>query len=668
MAYHTNRSSHTASTYDEYRDYDHDYDRSYDRDGYEAYDRPRQNEADPRAGRGYYNNYHRSTARSRSPRGAYSSDRSRGNYYDRDAPQDRSRSRTPPERERFVTRDVIIEGFGGELTDDDIMRELAEELRLTGIEKVTLIRDRKTGLSRGFAFVRFVTTDDSAAFVDTFGPSIRIGEDRCRIAFSRERDEGDRQRRRNEEGEEWKCRVCLLVNYPRRQECFRCQTPRSEVTLTGTLTHPTPTYFTNDGQRDMATSSTPSQFLLFRSLEAGVNEDILSKGVYKLSSASSPAGAAESSIRRVLLVRDRRTNESWRFGFAEFSTPQEAQKALKVYEGLEKFTISSKPVSVSYIHPGVFVPVYNAPEEAERFTFLPLMPVGGGMRLAYWDEEAYVSELVLNTSPEPSSGGEADKPKDEKKSKKRKAEPIAAEKAKKPAVPAPHLQFWQNRHSELHGVKPKPIIQPEDSNVDNSAPEAVAASMPVLPVQPTDDSSRTESFADMNKLACLLCSRQFKTAEKLHQHERVSPLHADNLKKPELVETARKKLPKKNDEYRDRAKERREAFGPGTAPAPSHKKKQREKTPVKEVAEPVASKGAALLGKMGWSAGQGLGASGEGRTEHVVAEMYTAGVGLGMKGAKVGDVEEVAKAGSGGYGDFVRRTKERAKERYEEMG
>jgi RNA-binding protein 5/10 len=441
----------------------------------------------------------------------------------------------------------------------------------------------------------------------------------------------------------------------------------TEVTLTGTLTHPTPTYFTNDGQRDMATS-TPSQFLLFRNLEAGVNEDILSKGVYKLSSASSPAGAAESSIRRVLLVRDRRTNESWRFGFAEFSTPQEAQKALKVYEGLEKFTISSKPVSVSYIHPGVFVPVYNASDEAERFTFLPLMPVGGGMRLAYWDEEAYVSELVLNTSPEPSSGGEADKPKDEKKSKKRKAEPIAAEKAKKSAVPAPHLQFWQNRHSELHGVKPKPIIQPEESSADNSAPEVVAASVPVLPVQPTDDFSRTESFADMNKLACLLCSRQFKTAEKLHQHERVSPLHADNLKKPELVETARKKLPKKNDEYRDRAKERREAFGPGTAPAPSQKKKQREKSPVKEVTEPVASKGAALLGKMGWSAGQGLGATGEGRTEHVVAEMYTAGVGLGMKGAKVGDVEEVAKAGSGGYGDFVRRTKERAKERYEEMG
>lgn len=31
-------------------------------------------------------------------------------------------------------------------------------------------------------------------------------------------------------------------------------------------------------------------------------------------------GAKEGSLRRVLLVRDRHTNESWRYGFAEFGT------------------------------------------------------------------------------------------------------------------------------------------------------------------------------------------------------------------------------------------------------------------------------------------------------------------------------------------------------------
>ena len=62
-----------------------------------------------------------------------------------------------------------------------------------------------------------------------------------------------------------------------------------------------------------------------------------------------------------------------------------------------------------------------------------------------------------------------------------------------------------------------------------------------------------------------------------------------------------------------------------------------------------------------------MGATGEGRKDHVVADVYTAGAGLGMAGAKLGDVEEAAKNNAGGYKDFVRKTRERAKERYEGM-
>jgi len=424
----------------------------------------------------------------------------------------------------------------------------------------------------------------------------------------------------------------------------------------------------------MATSP-PSQFLLFRNLEAGVNEELLAKGVMKLATPASPAGASENSIKRVLLVRDRQTNESWRYGFAEFSTPQEAQKAFKVYETTEKFTISSKPITISYIHPGVFVPVYNAPDEAEQFTFLPLTPVSGGMRLAYWDEEGYVSELVLNTAEENKPAEESKETVvGEKKTKKRKAEVApggsAAEKlaAKKAILPA-HLQFWQNRHSELHGGRAKAADQAE-----NTASTEGGESSSTTPAQAREENKGPqESFADLNKLACLLCSRVFKTAEKLHQHERVSELHATNLTNPTLCETARKKLPKNasttSSEYRDRAKERRQAFGPSTTASSANAQKNKTKTspPVEAPVVTQPNKGAALLGKMGWTQGQGLGATGEGRTDHVVAEMYTAGVGLGMKGAKVGDVEEVAKAGGGGYQEFVRKTKERAKERYVEM-
>jgi RNA-binding protein 5/10 len=73
-----------------------------------------------------------------------------------------------------------------------------------------------------------------------------------------------------------------------------------------------------------------------------VSEELLVKGVSKLNKPSSstvqrddtPAkkgakvasttgdanlGAKEGTLRRVLLVRDRRSNESWRYGFAEYA-------------------------------------------------------------------------------------------------------------------------------------------------------------------------------------------------------------------------------------------------------------------------------------------------------------------------------------------------------------
>ena len=104
------------------------------------------------------------------------------------------------------------------------------------------------------------------------------------------------------------------------------------------------TQFTNSGDSDASPNGAPSQFLLIRNLEPTVTEELLAKGVAKLYKPSSTTaqpnqpsskkgsakvasttgdanlGAKEGSIRRVLLVRDRRSNESWRYGFAEFAS------------------------------------------------------------------------------------------------------------------------------------------------------------------------------------------------------------------------------------------------------------------------------------------------------------------------------------------------------------
>ena len=97
----------------------------------------------------------------------------------------------------------------------------------------------------------------------------------------------------------------------------------------------------NNGDNDAAPENQPSQFLLFRGLEPSVTEELFAKGVAKLyrpttggsdntansqkkgkiasTTGDANLGAREGSMKRVLLVRDRKTNESWRFGFAEFA-------------------------------------------------------------------------------------------------------------------------------------------------------------------------------------------------------------------------------------------------------------------------------------------------------------------------------------------------------------
>ena len=461
--------------------------------------------------------------------------------------------------------------------------------------------------------------------------------------------------------------------------------------------------FATTGDSDASPDDTASQFILLRGLEPGVNEELLAKGVCKLyktklntnsrdsqaakktkiSSTTNDAslGARDGSLRRVLLVRDRKSNDSWRFGFAEFNSVEDAQAAMVKYKASDKFTISSKPVLISYIHAGVFVPVLHPfGEDFAKFTFSPLS--NPAMKLMYWDESAYASELAIAVVEKVSTSktkesehaklaaaaeneGLISSGKDgEPRLKKRKVE-------KDSKVVAPHLQFWTNRHAELHGITPK---DPEDDSSDSTT------TAPKRKVEKSVEDPPKQTFADLERKCCLLCSRQFKTETEVNKHERMSQLHRDNMKNEDLVAKALAKLKKSSSSpaelsaYRDRAKERRQAFNQPKQPAAQHNRASKDpngnSTPQKDEDSPppIQSKGAALLGKMGWTAGEGLGAQGTGRTEAIQTDLYTQGAGLGAQGSKVGNAaEEAHRQTKGGYADFVNKTKDRAKERFESL-
>lgn len=498
---------------------------------------------------------------------------------------------------------------------------------------------------------------------------------KVRIAYSRERE--DRTRAKAEG--DWMCRMCAVVNFAVRSKCFRCNAPRPELGPIGPPGLPAPKVV-NNGDNDAAPENQPSQFILIRGLEGSVNEDLLAKGVAKLyrpnsghndnssnvqkkagkvasTTGDANLGAREGSIRRVLLVRDRKTNESWRYGFAEFANVLDAQAAIQRLNSFDKFTISSRPVMVSYIHAGVFVPVMDPHPSTEHYTFSPL--ANPSLKLMYWDDEGYVTELMLS-SPEDDTSHDQPKeqPKGEKdteKAKKRKADASAANtNAKKLAMPS-QLQFWSNRHAELHGI-------PKDSNGNVIDPESDS-------LNKDPNAPPAQSYADLNRQCCYLCMRQFKSAANVNRHERLSELHRTNLQNEQARTRGMGKLIKHGivpptAEYRDRARERRQAFGRGKANASKPKPpKEEEEVPVQST-----SKGASLLSKMGWSEGSGLGAQGTGVTAPIATEVYAQGVGLGAQGGKIGDAsEEAARNTRGRYDEFLEKTKETARQRYDQM-
>ena len=165
----------------------------------------------------------------------------------------------------------------------------------------------------------------------------------------------------------------------------------------------------------------------------------------------------------------------------------------------------------------------------------------------------------------------------------------------------------------------------------------------------------------------------------MNRHERLSQLHRDNLTDEQSRTRGLERLAKAGIEtlegagaYRDRAKERRATYQQPRRPAPESREPQAAKDAATETAgdeeRAVPSKGAALLGKMGWTAGEGLGAQGTGMVAPVATDLYVQGVGLGAEGGKLGDaVDEASRNTSSSYGQFLERTKDKAKERFEQM-
>lgn len=422
------------------------------------------------------------------------------------------------------------------------------------------------------------------------------------------------------------------------------------------------------------TGAAPSQFLQLRDLPPATTAQNIVTALTTLN---------DVRIRRILLV------EGWEehapIAFVEFRDSNAAAGALALASALpgKGFAIKGKAVQLSFIHPGVFVPVYgNMQPGSFRAT-------NSSQLLAYWNTEyrcfVHVPEdAIMEESKEEERAAVSPAVEPERKRKRKHMDNAVTPR---PAANG-MIGHWSRQQDELKALS---------SEAQGNACDTVA------------EVKRT-SFADTKLLACLLCSRKFKTLEDLQAHEAQSSLHKTNLSDAALVEKAHERLCARGTQsggestdaqsapsaiaYRDRARERRlQTIQSGSTvelPPPRRKQGRSRQEQMKKVgnedededegedqdakADTGATvpptkglaKGAQLLSRMGYTSG-GLGLHSQGREEAVTADFYVPGAGLGAPGAKVEESDARARQSVGTYSDFVQSVKENARSRYKQL-
>ncbi|KAF5670624.1 RNA binding motif-containing protein [Fusarium heterosporum] len=663
-------------------DYDHDHDHDYDgrpghyEDGYTrrtgASREARPNARDAHDYRGMYDDGYvdnNDQGRRRHENDKYRSNR--GRYRDNDDPQSQSpsgsyhnhsRSDSPTREAGKPSDTVILEGLPFSISSNELRDSILSNPVAAEFPSIEVRISASKGNRR--AFVQFQEVDHAVAFMREHYPKLLVemahstddvpeGKFDAYIHYARSRDARDETDVRGLPGSSWMCPTCDFSNYSTRVKCKICGGPQAAPAWQLSLT----------GMADA--SDVPAQILVIYPLASFVTEDMLasdmkrlelvkpetpkdtSNGAPKLKSTAPTGdttgyGARPGSLHRVFLMRDANTNESFKYGFAEFWTVEDATAALTKFHKFRSFTVAACPATVSSTHMGVFLPEEReVTPEIEHMSFNPLFNLD--LRVRYRDYHVYPCQQIVTEQPpegDATSKGTEEEGND-KKSKKRKAEGSLAASSTKKSVPmmAGQMAMWQRKRDELRvekelkparqnkaefsdvnrtplrinlsgsgadATKPQNAIKISISGTKVGAPELATPSKQASPEEADTPGSTAQplsvpeeaivSYVDRDRLMCLICMRKYKSVDEVNIHEK-SRNHKTAMENEEQVKAALPRLAARDkriqkqlqdnpdtaaaaSQYRDRAKERRAAFNQPTKPttAPQSKPKSASKS------------------------------------------------------------------------------------------
>ncbi|KAH7687448.1 RNA-binding protein 5/10 [Dioscorea alata] len=285
---------------------------------------------------------HDDRSRSRSPRGRSRGRSHREDNYDDDRYErnEKQRDRDRDEKRHFdssvaPSATVVVKGLSQKTTEEDLYQILAE---WGPLRHVRVIKERNSGVSRGFAFIDFPTVEAARTMMDGFGDDgLVIDGRKLFFEYSSKPTGGAGGPSFGSEGSyrsgyghgrntippsDWMCTMCGCVNFARRTSCFQCNEGRTEDAPLADVASSNPTPLGRKGSE-----AGPTHVLVVRGLDENADEEMLR---YEFSK--------HAPIKDLRLVRDKFTHVSRGFAFLHFHSVEDATKALEATNGtmLEK--------------------------------------------------------------------------------------------------------------------------------------------------------------------------------------------------------------------------------------------------------------------------------------------------------------------------------------------
>ncbi|KAG7472464.1 hypothetical protein MATL_G00109090 [Megalops atlanticus] len=242
------------------------------------------------------------------------SDRSEDGYHSDGDEQD-YRGEMGEEKE---SKTIMLRGLSLNVTEAEV-RAALEQLEGPQPADVRLMKKR-TGISRGFAFVEFYHLQDATRWMETNQKLLVIQGKNVAMHYSNPRHKF----------EDWLCNTCGLYNFRRRLKCFRCGAAKVENETTSPSAAPEPQQ-TGDYYGDT---------IILRNIAPLTTVEAI------MAALAPYANLSASNIR---LIKDKQTGQNRGFAFVQLSSPLEASQLLMILQGLQPpLKLDGKTIGVDY--------------------------------------------------------------------------------------------------------------------------------------------------------------------------------------------------------------------------------------------------------------------------------------------------------------------------------